>query len=100
VDANFGLRQQRAVLAARCREMGLPVVVVSCEAPLPILLERIRSRQARATESEAGPAVLQRQMERREVIDAAEGLPVVVADTTQPDVVRRTIAALRNDAAP
>lgn len=100
VDANFGLRQQRAALAARCRELGLRVSVVSCDAPTPVLLERIRSRQTQATVSEAGAAVFWQQMERREVIDAAEGLTVIVADTTRPDVVQRTCAALGTPAGP
>jgi len=95
VDANFGLQLQRAVLTARCRELGLRVCVVSCDAPTPVLLARIQSRQTHAAESEAGAAVLWQQMERRELIDAAEGLMIVVADTSQPDVVQRTCEALR-----
>ena len=100
VDANFGLRGQRAALAARCRALGVPVGGRVLRCP--------DARAARAHPCAAGPGHRIRSRSRGAPAAAgaprghrtAEGLAVIVADTTQPDVLQRTLAALGIAAAP
>jgi predicted kinase len=90
VDANFGQREQRAELAELCHARGVPLVVVECHAPLPLLRQRIAARLARAHDpSEADLQVLEVQIGAREPIGSAEGLTVITADTSDADVVPR-----------
>lgn len=95
VDANFGKRRHRRVLAELCQLMAVPLTVVQCEAPMPVLRERIASRLTSAQDpSEADLAILELQAAEREDIVSDERLQVIVADTTVKNAVARVLEQL------
>jgi len=86
VDANFGKRQQRHRLAELCRRLSVPLTVVQCEAPWPVLQQRIAARRGgEGDASDADLAVLERQRAAREPITGDEDLRIVALDTTRED---------------
>lgn len=92
VDATFLERKQRvrfAELAARC---GVPLHLIICEAPEPVLRARITERgRSRRDASEADLAVLAWQLARSEPPTLDEGIHTVRADTTRPDAFDRAL---------
>ncbi len=58
LDAAFLRREERVQALAVARELGVPFSILSCEAPPAVLRERLRTRQADA--SEADEQVLER----------------------------------------
>jgi predicted kinase len=73
------------------------VYVIFCHAPPGVLEARIAARLAEAADaSEADRGVLALQQKRFVPLDAAEGLAVIDADTTQTDVVSRVLQQLRS----
>jgi hypothetical protein len=96
VDANFGRREQRRAMIELCRLLEVPLVAVQCEAPMPVLRERIEQRQRLGTDaSEAGVEILDLQLAARDPIAAGEFTTAVVADTSRADVLQSTLAAIR-----
>ena len=95
VDANYARRDQRARVAELCRLVAVPLIVVQCEAPLPLLRQRIIARLAAAQDpSEADISVLERQVAQCEAIAGDEGLTVITANTARTDVVATVLAEL------
>ena len=73
VDAAFLRRHERDVFAALAQELGCPLHLLAPEAPLEVLRDRIRQRQAQGNDaSEATLAVLEQQLGWLEPLDAAE----------------------------
>jgi len=67
VDAAFLKRAERDAFRGLAREAGVPFLLVSCEAPEGILRERVARREAAQSDaSEAGVAVLERQLASQE----------------------------------
>jgi len=92
VDAAFLRRAERARFAALARALGVPFTILDCRAPLGLLRERVRQRQARGSDaSEADVAVLERLAGLAEPLDAAEQAASIGidADTATGDVARR-----------
>ena len=88
IDANFGKRQQRAMIATLCRLRGYPLTFVQCAAPSAMLRQRIVERAATAQDpSEADLSILELQSAEREPIVDDEGLRVVSVDTTRDDAL-------------
>jgi len=84
VDATFLHRAERAAFRSLGRDLAVPFALVSCTAPEAELRARIGAReQAGSDASEAGLAVLGRQLETQEPPAAEEARDVVVIDTTQ-----------------
>ena len=82
VDATCLERWQRDMLRAVAREMGVPFHLVSCEAPLGVLRERVARRAAEGTDaSQAGLSVLEAQLARQRPLDADELGGITVLDT-------------------
>jgi hypothetical protein len=68
--------------------LGVPLHLISCHAPSPVLRERILARaRAGKDPSEADLSVLQMQDLELEPIAADEGFAVIEAETTRRDVV-------------
>ncbi len=81
VDAAFLRAGERASFAALAAERGVPFTMLWCEAPLPVLRERILARQARGGDaSEADLAVLERLLSAAELPGEAERAQCLVAD--------------------
>lgn len=73
VDAASLRAQERRSLAQVARQRGRPVTVVACEAPWPVLQERVAARAlAAADASDATPDVLQQQRHWLEAAAADE----------------------------
>lgn len=58
LDAAFLRREERAQAAALAKALDVPFAILACEAPLPVLRQRLAARQGDA--SEASVAVLER----------------------------------------
>ncbi|MGI9344625.1 MAG: AAA family ATPase [Gammaproteobacteria bacterium] len=83
VDATCLRRDDRQQLLAAGRAAGARTVLLHCTADRDTLAARIRRRESAATDaSEAGLAVLDRQLQAQEPLSTAELSHTVVVDTT------------------
>jgi hypothetical protein len=95
IDANFGKRHQRAMVASLCRRRGHPLTFVQCAAPTAVLRQRIAERAATAQDpSEADLSILELQAAEREPIADKECLRVVSVDTTRDDALAAVLGGL------
>jgi hypothetical protein len=78
-------------LAERAR---VPFTIVSCEAPEPVLRERLAIRARGQDASEADAAVLALQIERSQPLGPDELADAIVLDTTHPEPAREAHLAL------
>lgn len=75
VDAAFLRRHEREAFAELARSLDCPFHILATEAPLAVLRERIRRRQAQGRDaSEATVEVLERQLDWLEPLEEAERL--------------------------
>ncbi|HMA89503.1 MAG TPA: AAA family ATPase [Burkholderiales bacterium] len=95
VDATFLSRGQREAFAALARELGVPYAIADCQAPEPVLRERVAARERAARDaSEAGVAVLEHQLASREALTDEELSVRVVFDARgEPDTAAVSLAA-------
>jgi len=78
VDAACLQRDQRELLCRVAGEQGLPFAIVSCEAALPVLRERVaRREQQGADASDADLAILERQRRTSQPLGADEMAHVI-----------------------
>jgi hypothetical protein len=94
VDATFLRREQRAVFRALAERARVPFTIVSCEAPEPVLRERLAIRARGQDASEADAAVLALQIERSQPLGPDELADAIVLDTTHPEPAREAHLAL------
>lgn len=81
VDAAFILRRRRRPFAELATAMNVPFVILRCQADDTVLEARIaRRRAARADASEADLAVMRRQKQLDEALDAEEARAAVAID--------------------
>lgn len=81
VDAAFLDARRRSAFRALAREAGVPFAIVSCEASDALLRERVARRGTQGADaSEAGLAVLERQLAAREPFAPGESAEVVRVD--------------------
>jgi hypothetical protein len=96
LDATYAQRAERARIAELCRARGVPLVLIDCQAPQPVLVQRVAARLGAQQDASAATLdVLQRQLASSEPLAPEEGLQVVVAQTESPDACRRVLARLR-----
>jgi predicted kinase len=102
VDAAFLDAGRRSAFRALAREAGAPFAILSCEAPDTVLRERVARREAQGADaSEAGLAVLGRQLAGREPFTPEESAEVVRVDATAGlDAVRAAAEVLALSIAP
>ena len=88
VDATFLLAAQRAPFSALAAELGVPFVILDCDAPVEVLRQRILMRRQEAGNvSDADLAVLERQLVVREPLSDAElGYAIRVRPESDPPV--------------
>ena len=73
VDAAFLRQHERQAFADLAEAQGVPFAILACEAPVEVLRERIRARQAAGSDaSEATLAVLEQQLGWAEPLTALE----------------------------
>jgi hypothetical protein len=96
-DAAFLARDRREPFYALARRAGARCVVIECDAPQPVLEQRVAARAAGNHVSEADRAVLHYQLGRRERISASEDANVLRIDTTrETDLARVAERILRS----
>lgn len=97
VDAAFLRRWQRDAFRKLAVELGLPFLIVACEASAEVLRERVRLRAASGRDaSEADLAVLDRQMESAEPLESeAQVLCVDTGGKASRETPALILAALR-----
>ena len=85
VDATCRSREHRAMLLDGLRDVGVPVLVVRCEVPLDVALERATRRLGDPRRvSDATPQIAEEQFRSFEQFDEHPGGTVLRLDTTQP----------------
>jgi uncharacterized protein len=96
LDATYAQRSERTRVRDLCRQIGMPLLVIDCQAPQALLEQRVAARQQRGKDaSEADLRVLHRQLAASEPLLPEEGLDCFVADTSVPDVDVRAVSAVR-----
>ena len=85
VDATCRSREHRAVLLDGLRDVDVPLLVVRCEVPLDVALERATRRLGDPRRvSDATPQIAEEQFRSFEEFDEHPGGTVLRLDTTQP----------------
>ena len=85
VDAAFLRRAERVRFAALAESLALPFTIVDCQAPQPLLRERLALRRAGGADaSEADVDVLDALRRFDEPLDAAEYASAIVVDAQRP----------------
>lgn len=85
VDAAFLRASERDAFRAAARERGLPFTILHCRAEAGLLRERIRAREQRGGDpSEAGLAVLERQLAGHDPLRDDERPLAIEVDTGRP----------------
>ena len=96
VDATFLRRGDRERFHQLEDELGVPLVIVEVTAPLEVLEERIRRREAEGTDpSEAGMEVLHRQMETIEALAGWELEQRVAVSATMPMEIETLVRGIQ-----
>lgn len=97
VDAAFLHRAERDRFRAMAARLGVPTIVVDCQAPVDALRERLRERERSGHDpSDAGIEVLERQLEFHQDVAADE--PAARLDTAgDPATVAAKCDALARD---
>ncbi len=94
IDATFIKRDWRDPFRALATRLAVPWRIIALEAPLEVLQQRVRDRQASGRDaSEAGPAVLAAQLGVVDPFSEAE-LPHVIHPGLDPDQALNRIASL------
>lgn len=84
VDAAFLARQQRDLFCRLARVMAVPFAIISCTAPEMVLRDRIGRREREGKDaSEAGLAVLKRQLAAQEPLGEDEAEHALTIDSEQ-----------------
>ena len=100
VDATFLERAQRVRFAELAARWGMPIELILCEAPQPVLRTRILERsQAGRDPSEADLGVLAWQSARAEPPTADEGIHVIRVDTLRSDALALTLRSIGDPSA-
>lgn len=85
VDATFLDRRQRERFASVADERHVPFVIIDCDAPASVLRERITRRRTRSDNvSDAGLAVLDQQLARRDPLHVGELARSIRVDPDRP----------------
>jgi uncharacterized protein len=95
VDATFLERARRDSFRHLAERLEVPFRLIHCRADKDILKERIKTRHAEGNDpSEAGVAVLERQLEQFQSLTGEELDQARVLDTSADDVLEQTLAWL------
>lgn len=86
VDAAFLLRAQRAQFIDLAKQLGVPLIILACAAPIKTLRARIELRQVMNRDpSEASLAVLEMQHKKQEYLTKDELERAIVVDAEDED---------------
>jgi len=85
VDAAFLRHAERDDFRRLAQALGVPFTILHCQAPLPVLRDRVRERGQRGDDaSEADESVLERQLTWAEPLSPSERASAVTVDTAAP----------------
>lgn len=83
VDATFLKRAHRARFRRLAAGLGVPLLIVACTAPVPVLQERVGARQRAGRDpSEASAAVVELQLGELDPLEPTEEIDVMELDTS------------------
>ncbi len=100
IDATFLRRAQRTRFVELAASRGVPLRLIQCEAPEPVLRTRIAERGRTGRDaSEADLKVLEWQMAHLEALSPEEEIDTIRVNTARPDTLDRTLRALSGFAA-
>jgi len=92
IDATFLRRAQRTRFVELAETSGVPLRLIECEAPEPVLRARILERsRAQRDASEADLKVLDWQLAHLEALSPEEQIEAIRVDTARPDSLGRTL---------
>lgn len=97
MDASFLERQWRDMFALLAKEMGVRFVILDARADVEAMRRRITQREHAQTDaSDAGLAVLERQLSRHDVFSQEEMPQVLTVDTGKldPENLRAWLAGI------
>ncbi len=95
VDAAFLHAEDRRLFSDLAARRGVRFIVLSCTAPRAVLMRRVAERQERQTDpSEAGVAVLARQLQHLEPIGSDETAHTIIVDTVQAHALKNALGAI------
>ena len=95
IDAAFLQREQRDLFRRLAERLGAACVIAACTAPQATLRQRVGGRTARSSDaSDAGAAVLERQLAASQPLAQDEDAITVRVDTASEDGVRRGLDAI------
>ena len=96
VDAAFLAREERRPFQRLAERLNVRFVILHCETPPDLQRQRLESRRSTGGDpSEATVDVLQAQTRSADPPDAEESAHWLTAQTDRPDVLERTLRALR-----
>jgi aminoglycoside phosphotransferase family enzyme/predicted kinase len=99
VDAAFLHAADRRLFRDLAARRGVRFIILSCTAPQDVLMRRVAERRERhADPSEAGVAVLEKQLQHFEPIDAGELAQTVTINTVEPDALQAALGAIAQSA--
>jgi uncharacterized protein len=84
VDATFHRRDARVAFRDALGTHAAPVVFIECRVPREIALERVRGRREDESASDAGVAIVERQLAEAEPLDEIDPAHRAVLDTDAP----------------
>lgn len=88
VDAAFLHRWQRQLFRNLAQDKGIPFLILDCQAPASLLLQRLAARVRKGRDaSDANPAVLAQQLVCAEILDEEERNASVAIDTAAETVL-------------
>jgi aminoglycoside phosphotransferase family enzyme/predicted kinase len=95
VDATFILEKRRKVLINIAKRLKVPFTILHCTAPRALLRERVASRALAGTDaSEAGAAILERQLSHFDMFSETEQANVLEIDTSVDFDINQTLQDL------
>lgn len=100
VDATFLKQSQRSRFITLAQENQIPYLIISCEAPVGVLQNRIKQRKETGVDpSEATIDVLQGQLQSLQILSGQERDNTIVTSSTKPGLGDEQMDTLINDIA-
>ena len=94
-DASFLSAERRELMYSLARRLNVPFCIVDCQAPVPVLAQRLDARALKPHDSEADRGVLAYALEHQDPLRADEAAAIAVVDTTAPLDAQSLVAQIR-----
>lgn len=96
IDATYLKGEQRRAARSLAESIGVPSVILSCEAPLPVIQQWLAERQAQGLDpSDATFEVIQAQLQNQDPLSESELSRCKVVKTHEPESLEQFIEQVR-----